>query len=369
MPDLASQPAAPRQFPCKHCGASLTFAPGTHALKCPYCGTLNEIAADATPIEELNYATQLQQLETQHDQIEAVVVHCDGCGAESTLPPGTTAGTCPFCGRAIVATAQTKCIIKPRSLLAFAIDRQKATPQFSAWLGGLWFAPNSLKNAAETGKLVGIYLPAWTYDCQTTSAYTGERGDHYWETETYTETVNGRSETRTRQVQKTRWWSASGVVQVPFDDVLVLADRSLPDRLRAKLNGWDLPALVPYADEYLSGFVAETYQVSLPDGFEVAKGIMDGEIRSAIRHDIGGDEQRISSVNTQYFGVTFKHVLLPIWMSAYRFKGQTYHFVINGRTGRVFGERPYSAAKIVMTILVILAAILIVMGIVGLMKQ
>jgi len=126
---------------------------------------------------------------------------------------------------------------------------------------------------------------------------------------------------------------------------------------------------VPYADEYLSGFVVETYQVSLPDGFEIAKSIMDGEIRSVVRRDIGGDEQRIFSVDSQYFGITFKHILLPIWMSAYRFKGQTYHFVINGRTGRVFGERPYSAAKIVLTILAVVVGVLIVLGIAALVKQ
>ena len=344
------------------------FAPGTHALKCPHCGTLNEIAADATPIEELDFQTQLQQMSDKQDTHEAVVIHCDGCGAESTLPPNTAAGSCPFCGRPIVATAQAKTLIKPRSLLPFAIDRGKATPQFASWLGGLWFAPSSLKSAAESGKLVGVYLPAWTYDAQTTSDYTGDRGDHYWVTETYTETVNGQTVTRTRQVQHTRWSSASGVVDVPFDDVLVLADQSLPDRLRRKLEGWDLPALVPYNDDYLSGFVAETYQVDLPNGFEAAKQIMDGTIRVAVCRDIGGDEQRIDSLSTQYAAITFKHILLPVWISAYRFGGQTYHFVINGRTGRVFGERPYSAVKITIAILLGLLLLLIVVLVVSAMK-
>ena len=359
MEEVDSTLTIPRQFPCKHCGASLTFAPGTHSLKCPYCGTLNEIAADATPIVELDYQTQLRQLSQTQATHETVVVHCDGCGADSTLPPGTTAGACPFCGRAIVATARTKCLIKPRSLLPFAVDRPRATGQFAGWLGGLWFAPTSLKRAAEAGRLDGVYLPAWTYDAKTTSDYTGERGDHYWDTETYTETVNGRTETRTRQVQRTRWRPVGGRVFVPFDDVLVIADRSLPDGLRRSLGDWDLPNLCPYADDYLSGFVAETYQIELPDGFEIAKGVMAGVIDTAVRRDIGGDEQRVGGVDTQYAAVTFKHVLLPVWISAYRFNDRAYHFVINGRTGRVFGERPYSVAKIVAVVLlaVLLAAV------------
>src|SRR4051794_37065973 len=99
-------------------------------------------------------------------------------------------------------------------------------------------------------------MPCWTYDAQTRSEYTGERGDDYWDTETYTVNVNGRSETRTRQVRRTRWWPVSGVVDNSFDDVLVLASRSLPPKLANNLEPWDLKSLVPYRDEYLSGFVA-----------------------------------------------------------------------------------------------------------------
>ncbi len=339
----------------------LAFAPGTHSLKCQYCATLNEIADDETPIEEIDYAAQLAQLETEHATVDTILVHCGGCGADSTLPPGQTAGKCPFCGRAIVATGASKQLIKPRSLLPFAIDRNRAQQQFGTWIASLWFAPRKLKSAAERGQINGIYLPAWTYDCQTTSHYTGERGDDYWDTETYTEVVNGKSQTRTRQVKRTRWYPAAGFVQVPFDDVLVLADRSLPDDLRNKLQGFDLPALIPYQDDYLSGFIAEAYQVDLPSGFEIAKQSMDSPIRSAVRSDIGGDQQRISTLDSHYSRITFKHILLPVWISAYRFNDKTYHFCINGRTGAVFGQRPYSAWKIAILVTLIVVAILIVL--------
>src|SRR5438045_6686713 len=119
----------------------------------------------------------------------------------------------------------------------------------------------------------------------------------------------GQTETNTRQVQRTLWWSVSGTVQNSFDDVLVLASRSLPAKLADNLEPWDLKSLSPYRDEYLSGFVAESYQLGLPEGFEQAKQIMAPEIEQTINGDIGGDHQRISSVETQYFDVTFKHAL------------------------------------------------------------
>ena len=117
------------------------------------------------------------------------------------------------------------------------------------------------------------------------------------------------------------------------------------------------PTVVPYRDEYLSGFAAETYQVDLVQGFEVAKAIMDDHIRATIRADIGGDHQRISSVDTRYRDVTFKHLLLPVWISAYRYHQRVFRFLVNARTGEVQGERPWSAFKIAMVVIAILIAV------------
>jgi LSD1 subclass zinc finger protein len=364
----SAQPAVPpaqHQFPCKQCGALLTYAPGSDSLKCPYCGALNEIDASKKPVEELDYNAYLSQLAAQADTVETLNVKCGGCGAISSLPPGTASGVCPFCGQPIVAQAMSTRTIKPEALLTFSIKREQAQQAFRQWLSSLWFAPSELATCAEKGKIDGCYVPAWTYDCDTTSRYAGERGEDYTETETYTEMVNGQPETRTREVTKTRWWPASGVVQDRFDDVLVLASNSLPPRCRDHLEPWDLKSLVPYQDEFLSGFVAEMYQVDLHGGFEEAKGIMAGTIRRSVESDIGGDHQRIFSVNTDYRDITFKHILLPLWISAYSLRGKSYRFLVNARTGKVAGERPYSIWKItaaVVAALLVIAIILLVMG-------
>jgi hypothetical protein len=290
---------------------------------------------------------------------ERVVVRCNTCGAETTLAPNVTADRCPFCGSGIVAHGASKKLIKPRSLLPFHITREQAGQSFRQWIAGLWFAPSELHKRAEESQIVGVYIPCWTYDTDTTSDYTGQRGDDYWDTETYTTTVNGQRVTRTRQVRKTRWWPVSGRVSDQFDDVLVLASRSLPAGYAEALEPWDLKSLVPYRDEYLSGFVAESYQIGLPEGFETAKQIMANVIAQTIRRDIGGDHQRIHSVDTHYYDVTFKHALLPVWISAYRYAGKTYRFLVNARTGEVQGERPYSWVKITLTILAAIVVILI----------
>jgi len=308
-------------------------------------------------VDEEDFVTALQRLGREEPTHEQLAFKCTGCAAESVFPPDVTAGVCPFCGCAMNAEASSKKSIRPRSLLPFKVSSTQASNAFQQWVASLWFAPSELKKRAQRSAIHGAYLPAWTYDAQTLSAYTGERGEHYWETETYSENVNGQSVTRTRQVQRTRWWPASGRVRNSFNDLLVMASTSLPPKLLSHLQPWDIPNLVPFADGYLTGFVAESYQIDLAQGFEDAKGQMEGPIRNTICRDIGGDEQRISSVQTQYNNIRFRHLLLPVWISAYQFGDKTYRFLVNARTGEVRGERPYSWVKITLLILIILVVV------------
>ncbi|MFT7620329.1 MAG: hypothetical protein ACI97A_003986, partial [Planctomycetota bacterium] len=160
-----------------------------------------------------------------------------------------------------------------------------------------------------------------------------------------------------RQVRKTRWSSASGRVRVPFDDVLVPGSKAMPRKYLDELEPWDLEALAPFEESYLSGFKAETYQIDLVTGFDRAREIMEVKIRQVVCVDIGGDHQRISSLTTRHDDLTFKHILLPAWISAFRFKDKTYRMVVNARTGEVQGERPYSAVKIFFFVLMIISII------------
>lgn len=346
---------ATNQFPCGQCGAELTYAPGTTVLKCAYCGYENQIDGAATAevaVEEQDFRGLLQQREAAAETVEVLTVHCTNCGAESSLEPGVTADTCPFCGSPIVATAVSHRILKPQAVLPFRIEQEKALAQYKAWLRGLWFAPNALKDyARKTERLTGIYIPHWTYDSETTTRYTGRRGEYYYVTETYTAMEDGKPVTRTRQVRKTRWYPASGTVRDTFDDVLVVATDSLPRKYMVELEPWDLEACAPYDDAYLSGFRAESYQVDVERGFEIAKQRMSPVIDQSIRRDIGGDTQQILTRSTRYDDITFKHLLLPVWISAYRYEDKTYRFLINARSGEVQGERPYSWVKITLAVI------------------
>lgn len=341
---------------CPSCGAHLKYKPGSESLKCEYCEATVPIEKNEEVIQEIDFEKFIASNESLKVQQEIITVRCEGCGAHVTLAPNIVSDRCPFCSSVLVVKMAVKeSQIAPGSILPFGIDAQQAFGEFKKWINKLWFAPTELKRFAilpET--LKGVYVPYWTYDSRTFNIYSGQRGDNYSVNESYTTTENGRTVTKTRTVTKIRWSSVSGEFNRNFDDVLVLASKSLPQKYADKLEPWDLDKLNPFNEKYLSGYRTETYQVDLKEGFATAQQAMDEMLRTETCQRIGGDHQRIHSLRSTYNNVTFKHILLPVWISAFRYKKKVYRFLINGRTGEVQGERPYSAWKIIGLILLIL---------------
>ncbi len=348
------------QYPCGDCGASLEFKPGADSLTCPYCQSVTAIENSGEAVEEKDYRDVLRALESAEATTEVLVVQCQTCAATIDKPEHITSLDCPYCGSAIVLSDKSESRIQPKSLLPFDVGSNKALELFKEWIQSRWFAPNALKQYARVDqKLQGLYVPHWTYDSNTRTRYHGQRGDNY------TVTRKG-SDGKTRTETKTRWHSVSGTVYVSFDDVLVLGSRSLPQKYAEALEPWDLQNLVPYSDDYLAGFSCEQYQVDVEGGFGRAKELMKPTIERKIEYDIGGDKQRISSMSSVYNDITFKHILLPVWMCAYRYEGEVYRFLINARTGEVQGERPWSWIKIALATIVVLA---IIGGIIWMVQQ
>ncbi|MCX7559066.1 TFIIB-type zinc finger domain-containing protein [Sulfitobacter sp. F26204] len=344
-------PLKEHRFPCDTCGSDLRFAPDTGQLTCDHCGNTESIDGAGfrmQPIAELDLHAGLRA-DLPADQMEETrVTTCPNCAAEVEFATGKHATECPFCATPVVVDTGTNRHIKPRAVLPFALTQETARDAMNDWLGALWFAPNGLQEYARKGRrMQGIYVPYWTYDANTRSSYTGQRGTVYY----VTKTVMRDGKRTTQQVAKIRWRSASGRVARFFDDVLVLASKSLPKKYTDALQPWDLSALEPYAPEYLAGFRAEAYALSLEEGFAEARAHMDRVIERDVKFDIGGDRQRIHNIDTQLSDLTFKHILLPVWLAAYKYRGKTYRFVVNGRSGRVQGERPFSAIKITIAVI------------------
>jgi DNA-directed RNA polymerase subunit RPC12/RpoP len=351
-PMVGKRPPANKKFPCPQCGARLDFDPASRGLLCPYCGHQVVVEPTNQQVVEHDWKAYLQNRAREEVVLpgRSSEVKCSGCAAVVLLEDKVVTEKCPYCSRPLDNQPEAAHgMVQPHAVLPFAVTSKQACAQFDAWIASRWFAPNGLRKFSLLGQLAGAYMPFWTFDSMTYSAYRGQRGDNY----TVTVYRNGKSQSETR----IRWRSVSGEIQEFFDDVLVYASHSLPGDLVDELDPWDLRDLADFRHEYLSGFLAERYTVTPTEGFTIAQSIMDDRIRALVRQDIGGDHQRISWVQTQHVGVTFKHVLLPCWLASYRFHERTFRILVNARTGEVVGTRPWSWIKITLLVVAILLAI------------
>ena len=340
------------QFPCQQCGASLHYSPGNRALSCGYCGHSNPIPEIDLRVQELDYEATISDIDHAEDVRTELTARCNECGSEYRMPEDTHADHCDFCGSPIVIEPHEHRQLSPQGILPFEVEQKQADQAFGQWLGNRWLAPNALKKHARgESHLQGFYIPYWTFDSDAGAVYQGQRGTYYQVPQKVMVTVNGRTQWQTRMVTKVRWTPVRGQVKRFFDDVLVVGTRTLPRKILRKLRTWNLSRLKPYQPAWLSGFRSELYQVQPQEGHREAVTIMDNVLRNDVVRDIGGDQQRITHMKCWHHDVHFKHVLLPVWVAAYRFRGKSYRFVVNGQTGEVQGEYPLSAWKIALLVL------------------
>ena len=340
-----------RIFPCPACGADLTFHIGQQALKCSFCGHEEPIVLpEDEPVVERDFREMLAQLEQRHEQRDDSFagmreLTCESCAGTVVFQGALTSTRCPYCASPIQINAAKQAThrINVDGVLPFHVDRTHAAKRLKNWVAGRWFAPNDFREQGIRADFNGVYLPYWTFDALTSTRYTGQRG------ETYTTTVGTGKNRRT--VTRTNWYPAGGQFQRLFDDVLVNATEGLNASLVRQLEPWPLDECVAYNQQMLAGFLARTYEVELPAGFEQARVRIRSALEQDVRRRIGGDRQRIGTMDVRHNAVTFKHLLLPVWMMAYRYHDQPYRVYVNAITGEIQGERPYSWIKIALAIL------------------
>lgn len=346
VPDQTVDDGKGRIFPCTQCGADLVFHIGQQSLSCPYCGHDEALEFEEDEdVEEQDFRAMLERMAElrgkKADSLENTKeVRCESCGSTVSFQGSLTSSECAFCGSPIqrekVHDAPDR--VPVDGVLPIRVNESQVRKNLAKWVKSRWFAPNEFKRRGVRGDFRGVYLPFWTFDSQTFTRYTGERGEYYYVT------VGSGDNKRTER--RTRWYPASGSFTKFFDDVLVNGTRGLPAKVLEKLEPWPLQQLVPFNQQLLAGFLAQTYDVELEPAFRDARTRIDKAIHSAVCSHIGGDTQRVHSVRSKYDPITYKHLLLPVWLLAYKYKGKSYQVAVNAMTGEVQGERPYSWIKI-----------------------
>lgn len=342
---------AEKIYYCEGCGGVMEFDIASQKLKCPNCGNSQKIENEKNKIQEHKFSERAAHSfgvteKTSH------TMECKGCGAKVEIAADCTAMECPYCGsKYVLADKQVESIV-PDGVVTFKIDKHEVGDVFAKWINKKWLAPGDLKNLYERDKLQGVYLPYWTFDADTVCKYYAEGGKHRKVEE---KDSNGNKVEKT----VTDWYPVSGRVKEEFDDVLVKASKNLKASLLESIEPYNTKELVSYEPTYLSGYGAECYTVSLEDAHKEACDKMENELRSKARQEVlrEYDEVRNLSVDIDYDDETYKHIMIPVYATAYNYKGNTYPVLINGQTGKICGKYPKSKAKIAIIVAIIAAVI------------
>lgn len=335
----------------------MEFDIASQGLKCPNCGNMQKIKNNARNIKEHTFTRRKAETLSVKEKTSHTM-ECKGCGAQVEIAADCTATECPYCGsKYVLADKQIESIV-PDGVLTFQVDKHKAGEIFTKWINKRYLAPGSLKNLYEKDKLQGVYVPYWTFDADTVCDYHAEGGKHRKVKE---KDSNGNEVTKT----VTDWYPVHGRVKKFFDDILVKASKNMKGSLLKGIEPYDTKKLVSYQPTYLSGYGSECYTVSLEDAHKDARRTMENELRSLSRSDIlkKYDEVRNLSVDIDYDDETYKHILLPVYATAYNYKGKTYSVLINGQNGKISGAYPKSVAKIAIIVAVIATIIGILVGV------
>jgi len=345
-------------FACPGCNAQMYFNPKLQELECTHCGTHVPIEKSSGNIKENSLQPQLNGAEDASAAVEQMVYKCGRCGAQAVLTTDTATYTCSYCNFEMVNPVAYKTrVIQPAGIVPFQVDKQQSDDIFKTWLGkGIW-APRDLKKFAKEDGLHGVYLPFWTFDSQTHSDWTGYGGRYYYITEEYTDNAG---KTQTRRVQKTEWIYRSGTYDQFFDDVLIAGSTELGQAACSAIYPYRLGELEDFDARFISGWEATVYNVPVKDAYAEAEAIMGSVILGACQKLCCIDTYKDVQAETEYYDQTYKHILLPVWMCTYLYKQKKFSFLINGQTGKIYGKKPVSAVKVVITVFIILAIIILI---------
>jgi predicted RNA-binding Zn-ribbon protein involved in translation (DUF1610 family) len=335
-----------RKFSCASCGALLLFDAETGAMACRFCGGTRAIERDEGFVA-VEHALEDEATAAPRRVTPPKAFRCQSCGADVVFPGHVVADACPFCGSThVVAHAADPDRILPQAVVPFAVGEASARERWKRWIAGGWFRPNALRKTAGISVLRGVYVPFWTYDTHTWSRWTAQAG---WR-ETFWVGVGQQRRMQTR----IRWQFAAGDRNDFYNDVLVCASRGVDESLLEDVYPYRLAEAQAYDDRYLAGWSAEEYAVGLATGWHRARERVNQAEIGRCGRAVPGDTHRDLRVWTQHSRVTWKHVLLPLWIAAYRYGGKRWLFLVNGQSGRLSGRAPISWVKVSLAVLAVL---------------
>ena len=332
-----------QSFKCPCCDAALMYNGESGGMKCEYCGnhysaeTLGQIlGADAKTSEESKYDWE-EYTERVYDDAEAELLAdytCPSCGAEITGDATLGATVCPYCGNGTIIKKTFEGAAKPDYVIPFKIDKKKAMECFESACKKAPFLPNAFKDRRKIEEMAGVYVPFWMFDCTADAdmAFRAKRVKH-WSTSDYNYT-------------KTDYYKAYRTGTVSFANIPADGSQKADDTYMEAVEPYDYSDAVDFNTAYLSGFLADRYDVTAKECEPRANERVKNSTEAMFASTVTG----YNSVDTENSSVRFldgkvRYALMPVWMLNVKYGDVMYKYAINGQTGKTVGEFPVDKKK------------------------
>jgi len=353
-----------KSYACPNCGANIAYDVSAGGIACEYCGYVAQVKAVnvGKTADEFEFTLETISQSTRGWGTKRQVLNCESCGGQLSIPEGSLSTTCPFCAsNKVNVTTSLEESLRPRFLIPFKVKPEQTLKLAKVWLGQGWFHPNALSASTLLRQFKGIYLPFWTFDTQVKAQWRAQVG--YEKTVRHYNASTKKWETRTKIV----WRWQDGHVQISIDDFLVpgSAQRHISHHILHQLYPFHMRGLVEYEPGYLAGWQAQAYETTLTEAWESGKAAIRERAKEACHQDIPTRHVRNFSMSADFQDESWRYILLPVYLTAYKYEGETFQMMVNGQTGAVAGQKPVAWWKIWLAIAAILSPG-IFLGLIGL---
>lgn len=330
------------EYECPCCGGRIEFDSASQEMKCPYCDTAfdletlkgyDEAMKDAQQTEsdlELSPGSEWQAGETDN----MLVYICNSCAGEIVADKTTGATHCPYCGNPVVVSGQFSGDLKPDYVIPFRLDKEAAVNALKKHLEGKFLLPDAFKDQNHIEEIKCVYVPFWMFDA-------GAKGNIV-----YKATKVRRWDDANYYYTETKHYSVIRAGSAAFENVPVDGSSKMPDDLMESIEPYDYKELQPFNAAYLSGYLADKYDVTADDSVERANTRVKQSIRDLLRRTVTGYDSVVQQrENINLTNGTARYVLCPVWILNTVWNNQKYLFGMNGQTGKFVGDLPVDMGK------------------------
>ena len=334
-----------QEYKCPNCGGAVKFDSGTQKMKCPYCDTEFEIAAlveyqkeMAAPEKDLiNVDTSKAGTEwNEADLGDLSTGSCPSCGAELIGDKNTIATICPCCGNTQIVQQRVRGLLKPEYVIPFQLEKKAATEALKKFYQGKKLLPNSFKDENRVNSIQGLYVPYWLYDAKAQGHITYKAAKvKSWSDKNYNYT-------------KKDYYSVVREGNLSFEKIPVDGSEKMDDNYMDALEPFNYAALKDFQSAYLSGYIAEKYDVDAEASKERAAKRMKSSLESHFAKSVQGYnsvEKEKSTVSVAEGKVSYS--LFPVWVLNSKYQKENYQFIMNGQSGLIVGKLPIDKGKAV----------------------